>query len=69
MAGGHTGEGEKQLCQMEVDGCPSQMDGGTALLIAFIHHRTFIFLSCCGVSPPASLSAERIAENTVALDS
>lgn len=69
MAGGHIGEGEKQLCQMEVDGCLSQMDGDTALCIAFIHHRTFVFVSCCGDSPSVSLSAERITENTVALGS
>lgn len=69
MAGGPIGEREKQLCQMEVDGCPSQMDGDTALCIAFIHHRTFFFVPCCCDSPPASLSAERITENTIVLDS
>lgn len=42
MAGGHIREGEKQLCQVEVDGCPSQMDGDTGPCIAFLHHRTFL---------------------------
>lgn len=69
MAGGHIREGEKQLCQVEVDGCPSQMDGDTAPCIAFLHHRTILLVSCCGDSPPASLSAKKITENTIVLDS
>lgn len=69
MAGGHIREGEKQLCQVEVDGCPSQMDGDTGPCIAFLHHRTFLFVSCCGHSPAARLSAKKITENTIVLDS